>query len=443
MTSDPRDERVDVRLRRAIEAGTLPKELLLCGPAGTGKTFAALSVVHTILADYPGVRALLLRQTRASLTSSALVTFEQEILPSDGMERLAYGARRKQRDSYRYPNGSELVLGGLDRPDKVLSTAWDLVYVNEATETEEAALDTLSSRLDRPGRPSYLGFLLLDTNPSTPDHWLKKRCDEGRTAIWDTTHRANPCLYDGRDWTEAGRKYLFERLAKLTGSRRKRLLDGLWAAAEGVWFESFGDEHITTGAAYQPLLPVRLAIDPGVLTGALAFQVLPGPDSLPVVTVFWDHLAEGLTAFQNAEAIVKGLAGRLGSSFRATADPAGSARNPIGPTVFAEFARAGLAVEPWPVGSVADSLAIVEALIDPQGGRPRLLIHPSCKHLTTALANYRRKKRGGQWADRPEDPQHPHEDLVDALRGGLKAQFPEGLTPPKALKTKSSKHLFY
>ncbi len=34
-----------------------------------------------------------------------------------------------------------------------------------------------------------------------------------------------------------------------------------------------------------------------------------------------------------------------------------------------------------------------------------------------------RAKRGGQWADFPEDPQHPHEDVMDALRGVLFARF--------------------
>jgi crotonobetainyl-CoA:carnitine CoA-transferase CaiB-like acyl-CoA transferase len=63
-----------------------------------------------------------------------------------------------------------------------------------------------------------------------------------------------------------------------------------------------------------------------------------------------------------------------------------------------------------------------------------VLIHPDCQSLVTALANYRRKKRAGQWCDEPEDPQHPHEDLVDALRGGLKHALPEGV------KVETTKH---
>ena len=28
--------------------------------------------------------------------------------------------------------------------------------------------------------------------------------------------------------------------------------------------------------------------------------------------------------------------------------------------------------------------------------------------------------------DEPDDPQHPHEDLMDALRGGVRDRFPDG-----------------
>jgi hypothetical protein len=36
--------------------------------------------------------------------------------------------------------------------------------------------------------------------------------------------------------------------------------------------------------------------------------------------------------------------------------------------------------------------------------------------------------------DYPEDPQHPHEDLVDPLCGGLKLELPAGQTPQPDLR---------
>lgn len=431
---DPdRDVRVDVRLRRAIESGTLPGELLVCGPAGTGKTFAILVLLHLLAADFPDLRILFVRKTRASLSDSVLVTYEQEVLPLDGMEHIAFGQSRRHRSSYLYPNGSEIVLAGMDDPTRVGSTAWDLVYPNEATQLSEDDWETIGSRLNRPGRPSYLGFLIADTNPGDPSHWLKKRCDDGRTVLWDTAHEANPALHDGRDWTPAGRLYL-DRLGRLRGTRRKRLKEGLWAAGEGQWFETFGDGHVSKAAEFDPAFQVHLAVDSGVHTGAVWFQVRPGADG-PVVTAFGDFYAFNEPAFAVAGAIREhGRSLRCPRFDRGVTDPAGNSATGVGPTVLGEYKRAGLDLDSWPSypGSVNDGLRLVESFVAVEP--PTLLVHPRCEHLVNAFANYKRKKRAGQFVDAPEDPQHPYEDVMDALRGGLMDRFPDGRRPEPRLR---------
>ena len=46
---DPnRHLRVDVRLKRAFKSGAFPKRLLICGPAGTGKTYSILLFLHRL-----------------------------------------------------------------------------------------------------------------------------------------------------------------------------------------------------------------------------------------------------------------------------------------------------------------------------------------------------------------------------------------------------------
>jgi hypothetical protein len=71
-------------------------------------------------------------------------------------------------------------------------------------------------------------------------------------------------------------------------------------------------------------------------------------------------------------------------------------------------------------------MALLESFAQPAEGPSKLLMHPRCKRLIEAFQSYRRAKRGGQWQDYPEDPQHPHEDLIDPLRGGLRLLYPEG-----------------
>src|SRR5262245_58274493 len=55
-------------------------EVVLCGPAGTGKSRCCLEKLHACMRVWPGARGLIARATRASLTESALVTFEEKVL---------------------------------------------------------------------------------------------------------------------------------------------------------------------------------------------------------------------------------------------------------------------------------------------------------------------------------------------------------------------------
>lgn len=202
--------------------------------------------------------------------------------------------------------------------------------------------------------------------------------------------------------------------------------------SDGLWFPRFRvSQHVHESAEYDRRFPVQVAIDSGVFTGAVFFQVLKKtgtPSGSETVRVFADYLAENIPAEQNARAIMEIARTRCdGRMDIISTDPAGGARNPVGPTVIGEYERAGLRpIQRWPLGSVADGLALVESFIDSADGSTNLSIHPRCVSTIQSLQNYRRAKRGGQWQDYPEDPQHPFEDLVDALRGGLRLCYPDG-----------------
>lgn len=217
---------------------------------------------------------------------------------------------------------------------------------------------------------------------------------------------------------------------------------------DGLWFPAFDTStHVSQKAEYERGLGVQIAIDSGVFTGAVFFQVARVPTTTGLVEevrVFADYLAENRTAEQNARAILDVSRSHAeGRSDVVSTDPAGGARNPVGPTVISEYERVGLRpMRRWPLGSVADGLALVESFIEPADGRSRLIVHPRCGPTIRALRNYRRARRGGQWQDYPEDPQHPHEDLVDALRGGLRVYFPEGRCAPSTLARVPARQVF-
>lgn len=216
-------------------------EVLLEGPAGTGKSRAALQKLHVAALKYPGMRGLILRQTRESLTESLLVTFETKVLPE--FSPIAQGASRAGRQAYVYPNGSTLVVGGIkssgrDNVAKVMSTEYDMVYAGEATELSEESWEKLLSRL-RNGKMPY-HQAIADCNPDRPAHWLNQRAAKGAMTRLLSRHQDNPMLFEqkSKQWTPQGEKYI-AILSRLTGARRLRLLDGKWAQAEGLVYAAF------------------------------------------------------------------------------------------------------------------------------------------------------------------------------------------------------------
>jgi PBSX family phage terminase large subunit len=214
-------------------------EIVLSGPAGTGKSRAALEKLHMSCMLTPRVRALIVRKTHVSMTSTALVTWREHVIPEERAAGLVryYGGSKEEPAQYIYPNDSRVMLGGLDNPTKVMSSEYDLIYVQEAIELTEADWEALDSRL-RNGRLSYQQ-LFGDTNPDRPTHWLKRREAQGSVVMLESRHSDNPVLVDedGKP-TKRGEAYL-ARLDRLTGVRRSRLRDGSWVAAEGVIYEEF------------------------------------------------------------------------------------------------------------------------------------------------------------------------------------------------------------
>lgn len=211
----------------------------MSGPAGTGKSRACLEKINLAALNYPGMRALLVRQVRDTLASTALKTLDEFVIP----ELIAagavtyHGASGREPARYRYQNGSELWIAGLDKPSKIMSTEFDMIYVQEATEVSADAWQKLTTRMRRFVMPYRQ--LISDCNPDAPTHWLKMRANDGAITMLESRHRDNPLLYtDAGALTAQGAEYM-ATLDQLTGVNRLRLRDGLWVAAEGVIWGSY------------------------------------------------------------------------------------------------------------------------------------------------------------------------------------------------------------
>lgn len=215
-------------------------QVLLSGPAGTGKTVGGLTKLHLAAMKYPGFRGLLLRKTLVSLSATTLDMWRKQVAgPSLAIGEVDfYGGSREEPAQYRYRrNKSSIVIGGLDKPTKIMSAAYDMIVVDEATETFVNDWESLLTRL-RAGNMPYSQLIGL-CNPDAEHHYLYQRHLAGGLTLMESRHEDNPAYFhaDGT-LTEAGDSYI-GKLDKLTGVRYLRLRRGLWVAAEGMIYEGW------------------------------------------------------------------------------------------------------------------------------------------------------------------------------------------------------------
>lgn len=237
------------------------KEVLNAGPARSGKTNSELVKARYLCERYPGARGLFARETRKSLTETVLPDWENKVL---GRGHPAIGRRkRSNRDSYEFRNGSVIVLHGLDDPENILSGEFDFFTIFQAEQLRRSdPYDALISRLSGTAMPFRQAT--LDVNPAGERHWILKRSREriclrcgaladdascgkcgseliGAMRHFRFTHHDNPLLFDraAMAWSPFGVEYLAGTLGRLRGTRRKRLLEGLWVSEEGQVLEEW------------------------------------------------------------------------------------------------------------------------------------------------------------------------------------------------------------
>lgn len=215
-------------------------ECLIEGPAGTGKTRSALEYMHATAIRWPRSKQLIARKTNTALATAALATYRDKVAAAEIASGavIAFGGSGSEPPGFRYSNGSTIEYRGLDDPSKTLSTEYDNVYVNEATECTEDDWELLTRCLRNGVTPRQR--LIGDCNPSTDRHWLLRRCNTGKTRRLRSTVKDNPLYWDEAlgDYTPEGHAYIEEIVGNMTGTRRQRLFEGEWVGLENAIYES-------------------------------------------------------------------------------------------------------------------------------------------------------------------------------------------------------------
>ena len=226
----------------------------LHGPKECGKTIVALSKLHLLALQEPGMVGGIIRKVREDMSATVLVSWEDKVLPKeneDGQRVCFYQGKKvtvtpyggKSPQWYDYSNGSRVYVAGLDRPGKIQSGEPDVLVVNQAEELTTEDIETLSSVVTGRGGRLHNGNVpqvLLECNPGGASHPIKILDAAGALTMIQARHRDNPTLYDQEtgEITEQGEMSL-GALKKLTGVRLQRNFYGQWAGAEGLFFSNF------------------------------------------------------------------------------------------------------------------------------------------------------------------------------------------------------------
>ena len=368
-------------------------EVILCGPSDTGKTFASCVKAHLICLRYPGAQGVIARKTAASLSGSVLRTFIRTIA-GHGVRQLGGETPTK----FIYPNGSTVWTCGLDNADRVLSSERDFIYVNQAEELALSDWETLATRCS--GRASIIKNpqLMGDCNPAGIKHWIKERAAQGKLRLLNATHRDNPTIYDAAgNLTEQGKMRLAV-LLNLSGVRRKRLFEGIWATAEGAVFEMFDQETHVKSRSVSQFKEWNLALDEGYVNPAVVLLI--GEDSDGRWHVHREFHKSGVLP-----AVQVGVALGWAREFRISTVAVDSAAA----SLIAELNNAGLPAVGGK-GRVLDGIQRIQDRLAVQGdGMPRLTIDPSCKETINEFESYR-------WKNGKDVPEKEFDHSVDSIR---------------------------
>jgi len=149
------------------------REVILSGPAETGKTLALLFKLHTLAYKHPGAQFSIVRKIKADMYGTVLRTFTRDILKNYAPGVSKYGGEKPEW--YDYPRDTRIWVGGMDNPGKTLSGERDVIYVNQAEELTAADWEYLTRCVT--GRGSVMPYtqIIGDCNPSHPQSYILQR----------------------------------------------------------------------------------------------------------------------------------------------------------------------------------------------------------------------------------------------------------------------------
>lgn len=361
-----------------------------CGSAGSGKSYTIAQKIIMRCCKEP-IRVLVCRRYATTLRNSCFALFK-EIL---GKWKLTPYVNMKETDmSITFPNGSQIIMVGLDTEEKLLSlTNISVVWVEEAYEVEKSKVEQLNLRMRGTAMNQQI---ILSWNPISKHSWLYEFTVENpptNSVFIHSTYKDNPFL--NAEYIQALDEMEVRNPAKYRVYGR-----GEWGIdIEGLVITNWRKEEFDPLALASQGLEHRCGMDLGWIDKSAIINTLYDRKN-KTIYVFDEFYKSGCQLSELSQAI-RDM--NLGKS-KIYVDAA----EPRSIQYFRQEGINAIACAKGKDSVKAGIMFLQDHLI---------VVHPRCQNFITELENfsYIKSKQTGEWT---EDTTHEWSHAIDACRYG-------------------------
>jgi phage terminase large subunit len=359
-----------------------------CGSAGSGKSYTIAQKLIIRCCSEP-IRILVCRRYATTLRNSCFSLFK-EILAKWQLTK--YVNIRETDMAIIFPNGSQIILIGLDVEEKLLSlNDISTIWIEEAFEVEKPKVEQLNLRMRGAAKNQQL---ILSWNPISKQSWLYNFTVEeppANSVFIHSTYKDN--IFLSQEYVAA-----LDEMAIRNPAKYKVYGLGEWGIdAEGLvitnWFEKDFNPMELAAAG----LEHRAGCDLGYIDKTAIIDSLYDKEN-KTIYVFNEFYKSGC----QLETIVNAIGEMKLNKTKLYVDAAE-------PRTIQHFRNNGINATPCAKGkdSVKAGLMFLQDNL--------IVVHPSCQNFINELSNfsYIKSKVTGEWT---EETTHEFSHAIDACR---------------------------
>ncbi len=359
-----------------------------CGSAGSGKSYFIASKLITRCCNEK-IKVLVCRRYGTTLRNSCF-SLLKEILSK--WKLTAYVKIKETDMSISFPNGSQIILIGLDIEEKLLSlNDISCIWIEEAFEVSQSIVEQLNLRMRGKADNQQI---ILSFNPISKNHWLYKFCEEQPPQSFryiHSTYKDNPFL--SKEYVES-----LNELEKRNPQKYRVYGLGEWGIdSDGLVITNWQKQEFNAMELSASGLEHRCGIDLGWIDKTAIIETLYDKKN-KIIYVVNEFYKSGCQLSEVATAIKEMNLGKT-KIYVDSAEPRS----------IQYFRNEGINA----VACAKGKDSVKAGLMFLQDGT--IIVHPRCKNFIMELENfsYIKSKTTGEWT---EDTTHEFSHAIDACR---------------------------